>query len=588
MGKGIERQSVYTPQFVEKFQAKFAQWEKGPLKERQAPGEVKPQFRTYSGGVKEETKDKFTSGSGELEIKRVYTPLDLAEIDPVQDTGLPGEYPYTRGRDPLGYRAWRWPLGFYSGYGSGEEAKERYKALYAAGSRQIALAFDLPTQVGLDSDDPMAKGEVGKVGLALDTLDDLKNALSGIPLENMRIAAGANSLGPWIMSMLYVNYEANNLEPAKMRVRFQNDPFKEFTGRGTFIFSPRVAVDLASDVVEYVCKNIPSWEPQYTCTTTTRWAGANASQEMGFGIANLICYIEAAKSKGVGPETFVPRINLHMSSDSDLFEEVAKFRAVRRLWARIARERFNTKDPRVLALRITTYTASNKLTAQEPLNNVIRTTVHVLASILGGVEHILAPAYDEGLAIPTFESTRLANLTTHILHDECFTGTTVDPLGGSYYVEYLTKQLEERARYWYDQVEARGGAMAAIEEGYYLKQMAEGMYHYQKEVEHQERWVIGLNKFVLGEELKIPTFKGDPEGENRQIERLNKIRKKRNKIKMEESLAELRNVAEAKAEGRVINIIPAMQNAVRAHATLGEICSVLRQVFGEYKQPIIV
>ena len=588
MKKTGREQSTYDPGFVKRFQAEYAKWEEDILKDRIATGLSKPRFHAYSGAQKDETKDKYHTGSGEFEVKPVYTPLDIMDTDPIEDIGIPGEYPFTRGRDPLGYRAWRWPLGFYSGHGSSEEANKRFRALYDAGSRQFALAFDLPTQIGLDSDDPLARGEVGKVGLAVNTIDDLQRAFEGIPLEDVRLAAGLNSLGPWIMSMFHVLYEKNNLDPRKMRVRFQNDPFKEFTGRGTYIFSPRIAVDLGSDVVEYVCKNIPGWEPQYTCTTTTRWAGASASQEIGFGIANLISYIEAARAKGVSLEDFVPRLNMHMSSDSDLFEEVAKFRATRRLWAKITSVRFKTEDPAVTSLRITTYTASNKLTAQEPLNNVIRTTIHVLASILGGAEHILAPAYDEALAIPTFESTRLANLTTHILHDECFTGNTVDPLGGSYYVEHLTNQLEERAREWYDKVEAMGGAIGAMEQGFYLKEMADGMYRYQREVEDEKRMVIGVNKFVLDKELEMPIFKGDPHSEKQQIERLHKIKKERSKAEVAQSLAEIRKIAEAKAAGKIVNIIPAMMDAVRARVTVGEICNQLQQVFGPYEAPIII
>ena len=582
-----DSESNYKSSFLGKLRAKFARWEKGPLKERLTPGESRPQFMVYSGGLDQETKTNFTSGSGEFVINRVYTPLDTADEDYIEDIGCPGEYPYTRGRDPVGYRAFRWSLGFYSGYGSGESANKRYRKLYAAGAREIGLALDLPTQLGMDSDDPLAEGEVGKVGLAIDTVDDLERALEGIPLANIHTGTVGNCIGPWMLAIFYVLCERANLHPSEIGVLLQNDPFKEYTGRGTFIFNPSVAVDLASDVVEYICKNIPRWEPQWSCTTTMRWGGCSASQEIGFGIANLICYVEAVQEKGVKPEDFVPRINLHMTSDSDLFEDVAKFRAVRRLWAKIARERFRTQDPRVLALRITTYTAANKLTAQEPLNNVIRSTMHVLASMLAGVDHITVAAYDEALALPTFQSTRLASLTKHILHDECFTGNTVDPLGGSYYIEALTNQIEEKGKYWYEQVEAMGGAKVAIERGYYLKKMAEGQYQYQKEVESGERQVVGVNKFVLDEKTPITIFKGNLEDEHKQIERLNRIRRERDKASVDKNLAELRKVAEAKARGKTVNIMPAMLEAVRSYATEGEIFATLRDIYGEYKPPTI-
>ena len=583
----VNIKSAYLPEFLDRFRSELSSWEEDSLKERLC-GEIKPQFKTYSGVLPAETKTEFHTGSGEFAIKRVYTPLDVANLDPLEDIGLPGQYPYTRGRDPVGYRAFRWPLSFYSGYGSSEDAHERYRALCDAGSTELSLAFDLPTQMGYDSDHPIAEGEVGKVGLALDTCVDLQRVMEGLPLSTLHVGTVGNCISPWVLAMFYTLGEANGLDPRQMRVWLQNDPFKEYTGRGTFIFSPRVAVDLASDVVEYVCKYLPQWDPQYNCTTTMRWGGSTAAQEAGFGIANLICYIEAVQRKGIKPEDFVPRLNLHMTADNDLFEEVAKFRAVRRLWAKIARERFKTDDPRVVALRITVFTAAHKLTAQEPLNNLIRTTMQVLASILGGAENIHVPAYDEALALPTFESTRVANLSKHILHDECFVGYTVDPLGGSYYVESLTDQIEERARHWYDRVEAMGGAIAAIEKGFYLKEMAEGMYRYQKEIESGKRPVIGVNKFVLEKEVPIKIFKGNPEAARRQIERLNNIRQERDKAKVENALAKVREVAEAKTAGKDINIVPSILEAVRVYATVGEIFGLLREVFGEYRQPAIL
>ena len=577
----------YESGFLERFHDALSRWEEGPLKER-VSGEIKPQFSIYSGGLPEETKKEYRTGSGEFVIERIYTPLDVKNIDPIEDIGLPGEYPYTRGRDPVGFRAHRWPLSFYSGYGSSENASERYEALYAAGSREIAMAFDLPTQAGLDSDHPLAEGEVGKVGLALDTCVDLQRVLEKIPLSDLHTGTVGNCISPWVLAMFHILGESRGLDPSQMRIWLQNDPIKEYTGRGTYIFSPKVAVDLASDVSEYICKNLPRWQPQFNCTTTMRWGGSTAAQEVGFGIANLICYIEAVQRKGVRPEDFVPRLNLHMSSDSDLFEEVAKFRAVRRLWARIARERFKTNDPRVLALRITVFTAANTLTAQEPMNNIVRTTMHVLAAILGGSENIVVPAYDEALALPTFESTRLASLIKSILHDECFVGYTVDPMGGSYYLESLTNQMEEKGRYWYEEVEKMGGAIEAIEQGFYLKEMADGMFRRQKEIENGERIVIGVNKFVMEQEIPIKTFKGDPDAERRQIERLDKIRQERDKSKVERTLAGVRKTAEAKAAGKDVNIIPSMLEAVRACATIGEIFDILREVFGVYRPPMII
>ncbi len=507
---------------------------------------------------------------------------------PATDIGFPGQFPFTRGRDPLGYRAFQWPLSFYSGYGSSESANERYRALCQAGSNHINLAIDLPTQNGYDSDHPWARGEVGKVGVALCTLPDMERLFGGLSLERIHTGTVGNCIGPWALAMFHALGESLGTNPARMKVWIQNDPIKEYTGRGTYIFPPRIAVDLASDVAEYIRKHLPAWEPQYNCTTTMRWGGCTTGQEIGFGVANLVAYIEAAQKKGIPPEDFVPWINLHMTADNDLFEEVAKFRATRRLWARVARERFQTEDPRVLALRLTIFTGAHRLTAQEPLNNIVRTTMHVLASMLGGVENISTPAHDEALALPTFESTRLSQITKVILQDESLVGQTVDPLGGSYYVESLTNQLEEKGRAVYQKVEEQGGAVAALEKGYYLREMAEGMYRQQRAVESGERVVVGVNKYVVETEVPIKLFKGDPEDERRQVERLQRVRVERDGARVERSLAGIRRVAEAKVAGRGENIVPAMIEAVKARATIGEIFSILREIFGEYKPPTII
>jgi methylmalonyl-CoA mutase N-terminal domain/subunit len=564
------------------------EWEEGPLKTRLAPGEISPQFRCHSGITKEETKEEFRTGGGEIIVNRLYTPLDLADTDPVEDIGFPGQFPYTRGRDPLGYRAFNWSLRFYSGYGSGESANERFKALCASGSRQLTVALDLPTQNGLDSDHPMARGEVGKVGVAISTLPDMEKVFSGLPLGDLHSGTVGNCIGPWVVAMFHSLGERMGVNPQQMKIRLQNDPIKEYTGRGTYIFPPRVAVDLASDVVEYLRKYLPGWEPQYNCTTTMRWGGCSTSQEIGFGVANLMAYVEAAMERGIPPEEFVPWLTLHMTADNDLFEEAAKFRAVRRLWARLAQERFNTDDPRVLALRLTVYTGANLLTAQEPLNNVVRTTMHVLASILGGVENIATPAHDEALALPTFEAQRLGQITKIILQDESLIGQTIDPLGGSYFVESLTNKLEELGKKCYQKVEDQGGAISAIENGYYLREMAEGAYRHQREIENGQRSVIGVNKYVVEKEAPIQLFQGDPADERRQIEWLNTVRRERNQTRVNKSLAVIRRVAESKAAGRKVNIVPAMMDAVKAHATIGEIFGLLREIFGEYKPPAII
>ena len=578
---------AYSPEFLAKFHDELEHMEKTTLKDRLSGG-IKAQFKAFTGTEVKETKEEFRTGSGDFVVKRVYTPLDTTHIDPIMDIGLPGQMPYTRGRDPLGFRAHEWPLNYYAGYGSGESASERYKALYASGARELTLAMDLPTQIGLDSDAPLAAGEVGKVGLAVDTCDDLHRALETIPLDEMRLATVGNCNSPWILAMFHALAESKGHDPKDMHFQIQNDPIKEYTGRGTYIFSPSVAIDISSDVTEYICKKLPKWAPQYNCTTTMRWGGASASQEVGFGIANSLCYIDAALAKGVDPVDFVPRMHLHMSSDNDLFEEVAKFRAVRRLWAKIAGEHLKTDDPRILALRTTVFTAGDKLTAQEPLNNITRTTMHVLAALLGGADNIVVPAYDEALALPTYESARIATLIKNILHDECYVGQTADPMGGSYFVESLTTQIEEKANECYRQVKDMGGAAAAIENGFYLKEMSDGMYRQFTEVESGERTLIGVNKHIRETETPIDIFKGDPEAEQRQIDRLNESRTNRDQKRTAAALAEVRRVAEAKNMGNRENIVPSFLEAVRARATVGEIFDELREVFGEYQAPNVV
>jgi len=564
---------MYQPDYLKKLNEYKLKWENGVLKDKLSKTPEK--------------KASYKSGSSEFPLERSYTPLDTPDLDYINDIGLPGEYPFTRGIDPLGYRGFKSPLGFYAGYGSGESANKRYHQLYEAGSRDIGIALDLPTQLGFDSDDFMSRGEVGKVGLAIDTVSDLERALKGIPLPSLKTGTVGNCIGPWALALFQVLCENTGLQPSQIGVRLQNDPFKEYTGRGTFIFNPTTAVDLASDVVEYMYKSIPTWEPQWSCTTTMRWGGCTASQEIGFGLANLLCYTEAAISKGVKPEDYLPKVDLHMSSDNDLFEEVAKFRAVRRLWAKIARERFNTDNPAVLALRLSTYTAANRLTAQEPLNNIVRSTMHVLASMLAGIDHIGVAAYDEALAIPTFQSTRLAGLTKHILNNECNIGNTVDALGGSYYLESMTNQLEEKARYWFDRVQDMGGARAAVDNGFYLKEMAKGEYVNQKEIENGEKKVIGVNMFTLDTQEPIPIFKQSPKGEARQIERLEKIKSKRDHIKVSQCLDNLTMTAEKKLKGERINIMSPMLDAVRAYVTEGEIFGALKKVFGSYVPPSV-
>jgi methylmalonyl-CoA mutase N-terminal domain/subunit len=402
---------------------------------------------------KPETKPEFKTLSG-YPVKPLYTPLDIEEVDYLKDIGFPGKFPFTRGRVPNVYRSFQWPHDFYSGYGSSASANERYRDLVAHGANVITIALDLPTQIGYDSDEPMAEGEVGKAGVALASLDDAERVLEGIDLGKVGLGYVGNCISPYILSLTLAVAEKKGTDPSNLRhFRIQNDPLKEYSGRDTYIFPVKTAIEMATDVVEYICRNYQDkwywqWVPQYVCTTQMRWGGVNAAQELGFGLAHFFTYIDSALERGLSLEEFVPKMDWHATADLDLFEEVAKFRAGRRLWARLMKERYNCDNPEVQRLRSSVWTSSEKLIAQQPLNNLARITMQVLAAMLGGVEHLWAPAYDEALALPTSESTRIANQIKYILHHECGLENTVDPMGGSYFLEKLTSQIEEEARYW--------------------------------------------------------------------------------------------------------------------------------------------
>lgn len=535
-----------------------------------------------------ETKGEFKTLSGSP-VKPLYTPLDLDGIDYLRDIGFPGQFPSTRGRTLNGYRSFIWPHDFYSGYGSSESANERYRDLVRHGATVLTLALDLPTQIGYDSDHPLAEGEVGKAGVALTSLADAERVLEGIDLGEVGLGFVANSIGAYALSIMLALAEKRGMNPAYLRhFRIQNDPLKEYTGRGTYIFPVGIAIELATDVVEYICRNFEDkwywqWIPQYVCSSQMRWGGVSAAQEVGFAFANFLTYIDSALERGLSLEQFVPKMDFHATADLDLFEEVAKFRAARRLWAKLLRERYKCEDPKVLGLRTTVWTASNRLTAQQPLNNLARITMQVLAAILGGVEHIWAPAYDEALALPTSESTRIANQVKFILHHECGLENVIDPMGGSYYLEKLTFQIEEEARYWLEEIGNKGGVVAAVEDGFYYAEELKGLYNYQKEVESGKRKVVGINLFQMEEEVPIDIFQVDPEDEQRQIERLNKLREQRNNKLVQQCLEEVGEVAMKKATERKVNIVPATLEAVKAYATVGEIYGVLRKVFGEFK-----
>ena len=564
----------------------------GKKGKRVAPGLVEAEQRWEQTTLKAELdgkpgrKEEFRTLGGEYPVKGLYTPAGGEPAGYLRDIGFPGQYPFTRGRYAAGYRNFEWPHDFYTGYGGGEDANERYCQLVAHGATSLTMAMDLPTQLGYDPDHPMAAGEPGRVGVAVGSLRDAEDLLEGVPLDRVGISTVGNCIGPYIVALFRAVGQLKGYDPRRMWVRLQNDPIKEYTGRGTYIFDIRMAVELAMDVVEYVVENLPGWVPQYVCSTQVRWGGVGPAEETAFGIANFLTYVEAGLARGLKLEQLVPTMDLHMSTEGDIFEEVAKFRATRRLFAKLIKERYNVDDPGIAGLRLSTYTSGHRLTAQQPLNNVVRSTLHVLAAMLGGVEHIWAPAYDEALALPTYESTRVAQLTKQIIHHESGVTNTVDPLAGSYFMEDLTARLEEEARLILDQVDGMGGAIPAIEAGFYDRKMVEGTVRYQRQVDSGERVVIGVNRFQEPEEQPVTIFQVHPETEQRLVERVVKLRRERDGARAKETLARLQDACRRKVEDdQRYNTVPAMLEAVQASCTVGEIFGVMRAAFGEHVHP---
>lgn len=533
--------------------------------------------------AKPETKDEFRTLGGDYLVKRQYTPADVADHVYERDSGWAGQYPFTRGRYAAGYRNFEWPHDFYTGFGDSSDANERYRELVSHGANWLTLAMDLPTQLGYDPDHPMAFGEVGRAGVAVSSLKDAEQLFDGIPLDQVGLSTVGNCIGPYALALFQSAGEAKGFDPKNMRVRLQNDPLKEYTGRGTYIFGVPIAVELATDVVEYIIKEQPQWVPQYVCSTQVRWGGVTPAEEIAFGISNFVTYVDAGLRRGLELEQIVPTMDLHMSTDGDLFEEAAKFRAARKVYAKFMKRRYACDDPKVLGLRITTYTNGTLMTALQPLNNTVRASLQVLAAILGGVEHIWAPAYDEALGLPTYESTRVAQLTKQIIHHESGVANTVDPLGGSYFVEDLTARLEKDAERLLDQVESMGGAVKAIDAGLYDERMVEGTVTRQREVDAGNRVVVGVNKFVEEEEPVVPVFQVAEDTAQRQVERVQKLRDERDAATASKGLANLRDACQRKAETAGHNIVPAMLDAVRSYCTAGEIFEVMREAFGQHQ-----
>jgi methylmalonyl-CoA mutase, N-terminal domain len=528
-----------------------------------------------------ERKAEFVNTSG-IPIARVYTPLDLADFDYLQKLGVPGQYPYTRAVQPTAYRGRYWTMRQYAGFGSAEETNERYHFLLKSGQTGLSVAFDLPTQIGYDSDAPLARGEVGKVGVSIDSLWDMERLFQGIPLDQVSTSMTINSPCAVLLAMYLVVAEKQEVAFDKLRGTVQNDILKEYSSRGTYIFPPRPSMRLITDIFEYCTKEVPQWNTISISGYHIREAGSTAVQEIAFTLANGIAYVEGAIKAGMKVDEFGPRLSFFFNSHLDFLEEVAKFRAARRLWAKIMKERFGAKDPRSLMLRFHTQTAGCSLTAQQPLNNITRTAFQAMSAVLGGTQSLHTNSFDEAMALPSETAVQVALRTQQVIAYETAVSDTVDPLAGSYYLENLTDAIEIKAQEYIDQIDRLGGAVAAIEQGFVQREIGASAYRYQQEIEKGERVVVGLNRFQVKGEGKIPLLKMAPEMEDKQKARLKELRQTRDNAMVRQTLAQLKTAAQG-----ADNLMPPILSAVRTLATLGEICDTLREVFGEYEAPAL-
>ena len=525
-----------------------------------------------------ERKPEFVNTSG-IPIKRVYTPLDHADDDYLSEISLPGEFPYTRGVQPTMYRGRHWTMRMYAGFATAEESNRRYKFLLEQGQTGLSVAFDLPTQIGYDSDSEMSIGEVGKVGVAIDSLKDMETLFDGIPLDKVSTSMTINAPAAVLLAMYIAVAEKQGVTPDKLRGTIQNDILKEYSSRGTYIFPPKPSMRIITDIFSYCAASVPLWNTISISGYHIREAGSTAVQEVAFTLANGIAYVEAAQKAGLDVDTFGPRLSFFFNAHLDFFEEIAKFRAARRLWARIMKERFHAKNPRSLMVRFHTQTAGCTLTAQQPKNNIVRVAFQALSAVLGGTQSLHTNSMDEALCLPSEEAVQIALRTQQLIANETGVADTVDPLGGSYYIESMTSEICEKAEEYIKKIDDIGGAVTAIEQGYVQREIQDSAYKYQREIEQKERVVIGLNKFQVEEEKPTNLLRVDPSVRVDQIERLKELKSGRDETGVQKSLANLKQ----RAEGND-NLLPHILEAVKTYATLGEICDVLREVFGEYQQ----
>ena len=529
-----------------------------------------------------EREEQFLTTSG-IEIDDIYTPDDCQGVDYNEKLGYPGEFPFTRGVQPTMYRGRIWTMRQYAGFASAEATNKRYHYLLEQGQTGLSVAFDLPTQIGYDSDSPQAKGEIGKVGVPISSLEDMESLFEGIPLEKVSTSMTINSTAPVLLSMYIAVAKKQEADVSQLNGTIQNDLLKEYVARGTYIFPPRPSMRLTTDIFHYCAKELPRWNTISISGYHIREAGSTAAQEIAFTLANGIAYVQAAIDAGLDIDKFAGRLSFFFAANTNLLEEVAKFRAARRLWATIMKDRFGAKDPRSMMLRFHTQTCGHTLTAQQPDNNVVRTAIQALAAILGGTQSLHTNSRDEAYATPSEDAVTLALRTQQLLAYESGVADCIDPLGGSYFVEHLTDALEDEANKYIARIDDLGGALAAIEQGFQQKEIQESSYRTQKEIEANKKVVVGVNKFVSPYPPITGLLRVDPAEAEKQTKKLAALKDRRDNSKVEEALGKLK----AAASG-TDNTMPAVIECVEAYATLGEICNVLRGVFGEQKEILVI
>jgi len=521
--------------------------------------------------------------SSHIPVRLLYTPADLTDWNQEKEVGYPGEYPFTRGVQPTMYRGRLWTMRQYAGMGDAEESNRRYQYLLANGITGLSVAFDLPTQIGLDSDNPLAVGEVGKVGVAIDSIEDMQRLFDGIDLTKISTSMTINATASILLALYAAVAKRQGAEIHKLSGTVQNDVLKEYIARGTYIYPPQQAMRIITDLFAWANENMPEWNTISISGYHMREAGSTAVQEVAFTLGNGMAYVQAAIDKGLDVDRFAPRLSFFFNAHSNFLEEVAKFRAARRMWARIMREHFGAKNPRSWMLRSHTQTAGSTLTAQQPENNIVRTALQALAAVLGGTQSLHSNSFDEALALPTEQSARIALRTQQIIGYESGVAQTVDPLAGSYYVESLTNEIEKRAAEYLGKIEVMGGMLRAIERGYVQQEIQNAAYEYQRAVDRGEVTVVGVNRFEMEEEKPIPIQRIDEALEPKQVERLRALRARRDMASWQ---AALRAVEEAARSGA--NLMPCILAAVEANATVGEISDTMRRVFGEYKEAVVM